>query len=119
MKYLEEVLPIVQASEDRQWEGMILGDIAGTYLELGEDAKAFEYLNKRLAYEQNRKNEVGEAEAFWSLGTAYEARGNKPKAIESYQKALKFHLKMSETVQSDYLTAQIKELREAIERLQK
>ena len=90
----------MQASEDRQWEGMILGDIASTYLELREDNKAFDYFNKKLAYEQNRKNEVGEAEAFWTLGMAYEARGNKPKAIESYQKALNFRLKMSETVQT-------------------
>ncbi len=119
LKYLEEVLPIVQASEDRQWEGMILGDIASTYFELREDAKAFEYFNKRLAYEQTRKNEVGEAEAFWSLGTANEARGNKPKAIESYQRALSINLKISRTMQSDYLTEQIKQLREAIERLQK
>jgi tetratricopeptide (TPR) repeat protein len=118
LEYLKEVLPLVQASEDRQWEGMILGDISATYLELGEKEKAFEFLAKRLAYEKVQKNEVGEAEALKILGAAYEFTGDKKKAIDSYRQALSIYLRMSETMESEYLRVNVKELREAIKKLE-
>src|SRR4030095_14351462 len=108
----------VKASEDRQWEGMILGDISFTYLELGEKEKALEFLAKRLAYERNRENDSGEAEALKNTGIAYESLNDKKKAVEFYKQALSIYLKRSRTTDDEYLRTNVKELKEAISRLE-
>jgi tetratricopeptide (TPR) repeat protein len=97
---------------------MILGDIAITYLALGEKQQAFQYLNKRLAYERTQTNQVGEADALRSLGSAYQSIGDKPKALDSYRQALSILLEMSRRVTSDSLTAQVKDLQDAIRKLE-
>jgi tetratricopeptide (TPR) repeat protein len=118
LEALKELLPLVQASADRQWEGMILGDIGFAYFEAGQKEKAFEYLRNRLEYERKQQNEVGEAETDKALGWAYQSIGEKKKAVRFYQQALALRLKFSRTVVSDELKAEIAELREVIKKLQ-
>src|SRR5215204_2673963 len=118
LERLKELLPLVQATEDRQWEGMILGDIGLTYLEVGQNDKAFELLHNRLAYERKQKNEVGEAEADKALAWAYQSIGEKKKAVGFYKQALALRLKLSMTLVSDELKAEIAQLREVIKKLQ-
>ena len=110
---------MAQASEDRQWEGMILGDIDFTCLALGEKDRAFEFLSKRLAYERKRENESGEAEALKSMGAAYESAGDKRKAAEFYRQAISLYHRRSLTTDDEYIKANVKELREVISRLEK
>jgi len=119
LKHLKEVLPLVQASEDRQWEGMILGDIAFTYFQLGEKDQAFEFLSNRLACERKHQNPIGEAEALKSMGVAYESAGDKKKAVESYKQALSIYFKISRTTESEYLKSTIRELREIVSKLER
>ena len=122
LKYLDEELLIVRVSENkfvRSDEGRILDRKANIYLESGEDAKAFECFNERLAFERERNSEVGESFAFKAFGKAYEEKGKKGEALESYQKALDLYLKFSRGWQGDIVTDGLKELRDSIERLQK
>src|SRR5262249_30534330 len=102
---------------DRQWEGMVIGDIGTAYLELGYRDQAFDYLNRRLAYERAQKNTVGEREALRSLGAAYATTGERKKAREAYQQALDICLREQDTVSSESLDREIVELKEAIKRL--
>ena len=118
LKELTEALALVHASEDRQWEGMILGDIAITYLALGEKQLGFKYLNERLAYERIQTNQVGEADALKSLGAAYQSNGEKRKALDSYLQALSILREMSRRMTSDRLTAEIKDVQDAIKKLE-
>lgn len=122
LKYFDEELLLVRASENefiRSDEGRILDRQANIYLKSGDDAKAFEYFNKRLAFEREQNSEVGESFAFQSLGEAYEATGKKAEALEAYQKALDLYLKYSRGWQGAGVTKRLKQLRDPIERLQK
>ena len=122
LKYLDEELSIVQTSENkfiRSDEGRILDRKANIYLKSGEDTKAFEYFNKRLAFERKQNSEVGESFAFKAMGRAFEGNGKKAEALEAYQKALELFLKFSQGWKGDLVDNGLKELREAVERLQK
>jgi len=117
LENLKALLPLVHSTQDRGWEGTVMGDIGVTYLALGNNASAFDYLNKRLEFERAQGSSVGEADALESLGRAYQSVENKPKAIDSYRGALSILLKLSDTMTSDHLTVEIKQLKDTIAKL--
>ncbi|MEG4059285.1 CHAT domain-containing tetratricopeptide repeat protein, partial [Microcoleus sp. Pol7_B2] len=62
--------------------------MAGAYLNLGDSAKAIEYLQQYLGLAPEIKNRQGERAALADLGAAYLSLGNYAKAIEYSQQSL-------------------------------
>ncbi|WP_333065117.1 CHAT domain-containing tetratricopeptide repeat protein [Microcoleus sp. Pol7_B1] len=76
------------AVKDRTSEAVALGKLAGAYLNLGDSAKAIEYLQQYLGLAPEIKNRQGERAALADLGAAYLSLGNYAKAIEYSQQSL-------------------------------
>jgi tetratricopeptide (TPR) repeat protein len=119
VQYFEELFLVAQTNDARCRASSILGHIADTYLESGNDARAFEYYDKWLAYDRKQNSEMCEYFALKATGTAYEARGKKAEALEFYRKALELLTRFSLNFRSDYITDETKRLRETVERLEK
>ena len=93
--YYRKVLQIIDGNKDkRQLQVFVLYNFAQTYLRTKEPRKAVEYLQKSLSFQTAKKGKNGsanplmEAKILHSLGVAYAACREYPKAIESYQKAI-------------------------------
>lgn len=137
LKYLEEELLFFQGINDGINEDVAkinasttLDTMAEIYLQTGNEPKAVECFDKSLSLARKVKSSWKEAKTLTLIGNLYEAKGRKEEAIKSYQAALAIYIEDNrkfpgaifngeKVVPQERNVDEMKNLREAIERLQK
>ena len=84
----QQALSLYRQLQDREGEGVALGNLGATYLSLGNYSKAIEFLEPFLAIAKDTGNQLGEAQALGNLGIAYKELGEYEQAIAAHQNAL-------------------------------
>ena len=85
---METALSAAQRLEDKNAEGVHLGNLGGAYAALGDAKKAIEFYEQALVIDHEIGDRRGEGAALGNLGNAYAALGDAKKAIEFYEQAL-------------------------------
>jgi serine phosphatase RsbU (regulator of sigma subunit)/tetratricopeptide (TPR) repeat protein len=68
---------------------IVLGNLAGNYMYIGEYTKAYDYYNSSLKTCEELKDKNGIATSLSNIGGYYIATGDSIKSLENFQKALK------------------------------
>ncbi|MEP7228878.1 MAG: tetratricopeptide repeat protein [Ginsengibacter sp.] len=89
LKYGEEALRLAKLTSDLAREALALQRIGGTYGNLGNYPKSFEFYFKAMEINENISNPDQTINCLASIGTSYELSNNYPAALRYYQKALK------------------------------
>ena len=84
----QQALQIYRVLKNRQGEGTALGSLGVAYINLGNNAKAIEYMEQSLAISREIQDRLGEGNALGNLGLAYHSLNNYAKAIEYSQQWL-------------------------------
>ncbi|MBS1793891.1 MAG: tetratricopeptide repeat protein [Acidobacteria bacterium] len=111
-------------------EALMYDKIAGVYIELGDETKALAYYEKSLKVGRDENSRWKQAETLTLMGRYYETKGRRLEAVEAYRTALDLYLEDNRVfpgarwdgqkiVPEERFTEEMKDLREAIERLQK
>lgn len=137
LKYMEEELLFFQGINDgingdiaKINASTTLDKIAEIYLQIGNEPKAVECFDKSLSLARKVKSLWKEARTLTLIGNFYEAKGRKEEATTSYHAALAIYIEDNRkfpgaifngegVVPQERNVDEMKNLREAIERLQK
>ncbi len=79
----------IARQQNRNAEGIHLGNLGNAYSDLGEPRKAIEYHEQALKIAREIGDRRGEGAGLGNLGSAYSDLGEPRKAIEYYEQALK------------------------------
>ena len=85
---LETALNAARRLSKKETEGTHLGNLGGTYRDLGDVPKAIEFYEQSLVIDREIRDRRGEGAALGNLGSAYRDLGDARKAIEFYERAL-------------------------------
>ena len=85
---LLEAAAIYHSAEDAQHEAGALNNIARTYLLLGDQRQAIEYLKRVLPLVRGLGDQRGEGVILSDLGAAYDMLGDKQQALDYFNQAL-------------------------------
>jgi tetratricopeptide (TPR) repeat protein len=85
---LQTALDAARRLEDKQAEGIHLGNLGLAYAALGDARKAIEFYEQALTIAREIGDRRGEGNALGNLGIAYYSLGDARKAIEFYEQAL-------------------------------
>ncbi len=86
--WLELAIVAARKSENKQYEGIHLGNLGLAYADLGDARKAIEYHEQALTVMREIGDKRAEGSILGNLGNAYAALGDARKAIEFYEQAL-------------------------------
>ncbi|MBK8615930.1 MAG: tetratricopeptide repeat protein [Anaerolineales bacterium] len=86
---LQSALEAARRLEDKQDEGVHLGNLGIAYADLGEARKAIEFYEQRIKIAREIGDRRGEGNALGNLGLAYADLGEARKAIEFYEQRIK------------------------------
>jgi tetratricopeptide (TPR) repeat protein/predicted phosphodiesterase len=86
--WLETGLNAAKMMGNRSAESAHLGNLGGTYSDLGETRKAIGYMERALKITRQIGDRRGEGADLGNLGNAYAGLGETRKAIEYYEQAL-------------------------------
>ncbi|MBK8465333.1 MAG: CHAT domain-containing protein [Chloracidobacterium sp.] len=88
LEKFESAVKLFRDLEDKKNEAKALLTIGEIYIDLGERAKALDYLGQTLAVVKQDNDTQTEAPLLNSIGEVYDGLGEYNKAIENYEKAL-------------------------------
>ena len=86
--WLENGLVATKILKDRQAEGVNLGNLGRSYVDLGDVKKAIEFFEQALVIARKIGDRRGEGTRLGNLGGAYIRLGDARKSIEYYEQAL-------------------------------
>ena len=98
---------------NKQAEGVHLGNLGLAYADLGETRKAIEFYEQRLAIAREIGDRRGEAFGSWNLGIEYEKAGEVEKAIVAMQICVNFEKEIGHP-DAENDAAKIQELRDKL-----
>jgi len=86
--WLEIALDAARRLQDREGEGVALGNLGTAYKNLGETRRAIQFHEQYLAIARGLGDRRGEGVALGNLGLAYAALGETRRAIQFYEERL-------------------------------
>ncbi|HEX5604057.1 MAG TPA: tetratricopeptide repeat protein [Pyrinomonadaceae bacterium] len=88
ISWLEIALAAARRLQDREGEGIALGNLGTAYKNLGETRRAIQFYEQRLTIAREIGDHRGEGNALGNLGTAYKNLGETSRAIQFYEQRL-------------------------------
>ncbi len=98
IEYYNEALEAFRRLKNREYEGIVLGNIGNAYSALGEKRRALEQYEDALKIHREVGNKVSEGRVLGNIGLAYSDLGEKRRALEQYEDALKIHREVGNKV---------------------
>jgi tetratricopeptide (TPR) repeat protein len=98
IKYHEQSLAAYRKLNNRENEGVVLGNIGNAYSALGEKRKALEYYEQALKVHIEVGNKVSEGIVLGCIGNTHSALGEKRKALDYQEQALIIHREVGDRV---------------------
>lgn len=86
--WLEIALDMAQRLKNRQYEGIMFGNLGIAYRNLGDTKRAIQFLEQDLVIVRELRDRRGEGVALGSLGNVYLSSGDFQQAIEFYEQYL-------------------------------
>ena len=88
IRWHEDALKAARHLNDRESEGIHLGNLGISYTNLGEARKAIDFYEQALIIDREVGNRRGEGSTLGNLGIAYDDLGDARKAIEFHKQSL-------------------------------
>lgn len=88
IRWLETALAAARQMNDRNSEGVHLGNLGSAYADLGDARKAIEYYQQALAIAREIGDRRGEGNALWNMSLALDRLGKRDEAVKLAQDAL-------------------------------
>jgi tetratricopeptide (TPR) repeat protein len=96
VRWLEIALAAARRLQDRDGEGVALGNLGVAYKNLGETRQAIHFHEQHLAIAREIGDHQGEGYGLGNLGNAYADLGEARRAIQFYEQALLIHREMGD-----------------------